>query len=67
MGITIDERFHRDLTEAVRRLVDHFQPERVYLFGYRAREEDHEDSGCNILVVVEESFFTFAAAPTHFT
>ena len=55
MGITVDERFHPDLTEAVRRLVEHFQPERIYLFGSRARGDHREDSDYDILVVVAES------------
>ena len=55
MGITVDERFHPDLTEAVRRLVEHFQPERIYLFGSRARGDHREDSDYDILVVVRES------------
>lgn len=55
MGITIDERFHPDLTEAVRRLVEHFQPERIYLFGSRARGDERDDSDYDILVVVNES------------
>ena len=55
MSIKIDERHHPDLVEAIRRLVDHFQPERIYLFGSRARGDAREDSDYDLLVVVRES------------
>jgi uncharacterized protein len=54
MGITVDERFHPDLAEAVRRLVDCFQPERIYLFGSRARGDARDDSDYDILIVVRD-------------
>lgn len=54
MGINVDERYHPDLAEAVRRLVDCFQPDRIYLFGSRARGDAHEDSDYDILVVVPD-------------
>lgn len=53
MGITVDKKFHPDLEVAVRRLVDFFQPERIYLFGSRARGDAREDSDYDVLVVVE--------------
>jgi predicted nucleotidyltransferase len=39
------------LDDIVRRLVDAFRPERVYLFGSRARGEGGPDSDCDLLVV----------------
>lgn len=55
MGITVDKRHHPDLGEAVRRLVVLFQPDRIYLFGSRARGDARDDSDYDILVVVPES------------
>ncbi|MBI3965322.1 MAG: nucleotidyltransferase domain-containing protein [Chloroflexi bacterium] len=43
------------LGEAVRRLVELFQPERVYLFGSQARSEANEHSDYDILVVIRDS------------
>lgn len=43
------------LAEIVRRLVDAFQPERVYLFGSKARGDAGPDSDYDILLVVPES------------
>ena len=43
------------LAEMVCRLVDALQPERVYLFGSRARGEAREDSDYDLMVVVSES------------
>lgn len=43
------------LAEMVRRLVDTFQPERVYLFGSKARGESDLDSDYDLLVVVPAS------------
>ncbi|CAN5146488.1 hypothetical protein BH23CHL1_BH23CHL1_17770 [soil metagenome] len=48
------------LDEVVRRLVDAFQPERIYLFGSRARGDHHEDSDYDVLMVLREP-----AVPTH--
>ena len=42
------------LREAVRRLVDYFQPERIYLFGSTARGDDRPDSDLDFLVVVPD-------------
>jgi predicted nucleotidyltransferase len=42
------------LAEMVRRLVAELQPERIYLFGSRARGEPHEDSDYDFLIVVRE-------------
>ncbi|HEX3246003.1 MAG TPA: nucleotidyltransferase domain-containing protein [Chloroflexota bacterium] len=42
------------LDEIVRRLVDTLAPERVYLFGSRARGDAQEDSDYDILVTVRE-------------
>jgi uncharacterized protein len=43
------------LAEAVRRLVRTFQPERVYLFGSRARGDAEADSDYDLMVLVRES------------
>jgi predicted nucleotidyltransferase len=42
------------LSEIVTRLVTELQPERVYLFGSRARGEAHSDSDYDLLVVATE-------------
>jgi predicted nucleotidyltransferase len=42
------------LAEIVRRLVETLQPERIYLFGSRARGEARPDSDYDLLVVVKE-------------
>ncbi len=40
------------LAEIVRRLVEALRPERIYLFGSRAREDATEDSDYDVLVIV---------------
>ena len=40
------------LAELVRRLVDAFQPERLYLFGSRARDEADADSDYDLLMIL---------------
>jgi len=47
------------LAEIVRRLVEAYQPERIYLFGSQARGEAGPDSDYDLLVVVPDD-----AAPT---
>ena len=42
------------LAEIVRRLVETYQPERVYLFGSHARNEAGPDSDYDIMVVVAD-------------
>jgi len=42
------------LNELVRRMVDVFQPERIYLFGSRARDEWGPDSDYDIMVIVPD-------------
>ena len=42
------------LTELVRRLREAFQPERIYLFGSKARGEAGPDSDYDLLVVVPD-------------
>ena len=51
-----DAAAHRDprLTEIVRRLVDAYKPERVYLFGSTARGDGGQDSDYDILLVVPD-------------
>lgn len=43
------------LAEIVRRLVDAYQPERIYIFGSKARGDQGPDSDFDLLVVVPES------------
>ena len=43
------------LDETVRRLVDTFQPEQIYLFGSRARGDSQADSDYDLMVVVSDS------------
>lgn len=42
------------LTEIVRRIVDLYHPERIYLFGSTARREAGPDSNYDLLVVVSD-------------
>jgi predicted nucleotidyltransferase len=42
------------LSEVVCRLVGEFHPQRVYLFGSRARGDAHDDSDYDLMLVVEE-------------
>jgi len=44
----------RTLAELVRRLVEAYQPERIYLFGSRARGEASPDSDYDLLLVVPD-------------
>lgn len=48
---TYDQR----LDDAVRRLVEALHPERIYLFGSRARGDYADDSDWDLMVVVPES------------
>lgn len=43
------------LAEIVRRLVDAYEPSRVYLFGSRARGDAGSDSDYDIMVIVPDS------------
>lgn len=43
------------LDEIVARLVKAYEPERVYLFGSRARRDDGADSDYDLLVIVPDS------------
>ncbi len=42
------------LAEAVRRLVEAYKPERIYLFGSKARGDDGPDSDYDLLVIVPD-------------
>lgn len=42
------------LAEVVRRLVEAYQPERIYLFGSRARGDGAPDSDYDLLLVVAD-------------
>jgi len=56
------ELFRRDarLAEAVRRLVAAYKPERIYLFGSKARGDDGPDSDYDLLIIVPDD-----APPEH--
>lgn len=43
------------LAEVVRRLIEAYQPERIYLFGSKARGDAGPDSDYDLLVVVPQS------------
>jgi predicted nucleotidyltransferase len=51
-AVVIDE---PPLAEAVRRLVEALRPERIYLYGSRARGDWHADSDYDLMVVVPSS------------
>ena len=42
------------IAEITRRLVDYYRPERIYLFGSAARDDDGADSDLDFLVVVPD-------------
>ena len=42
------------LTEIVGRLVEAYEPERIYLFGSKARGDEHSDSDYDLMVVVPD-------------
>jgi len=42
------------LSEIVRRLIEAYQPERIYLFGSKARDEGNPDSDYDLLMVVPD-------------
>ncbi len=42
------------LSEIVRRLIEAYQPERIYLFGSKARDEGSPDSDYDLLLVVPD-------------
>lgn len=46
---------HGKLTEVVRRLVEVYAPERIYLFGSTARGDSDVDSDLDVMVVVADS------------
>jgi len=45
----------QELTEIVRRLVAAYQPERIYLFGSKARGDSGGDSDYDLMVVTPDS------------
>lgn len=45
---------HPDLAEIVRRLIEAYRPERIYLFGSVARGEADADSDYDLLLVVPD-------------
>lgn len=42
------------LAEMVRRLVEAFRPDRIYLFGSRARQDVHSDSDYDLMVILPD-------------
>jgi predicted nucleotidyltransferase len=48
-------RENKELTEIVRRLIDAYRPERIYLFGSRARSDFGGDSDYDLMVIVPDS------------
>ncbi len=44
----------RSLAEAVRRLVDTYHPQRIYLFGSNARGDSGPDSDYDLMVIVPD-------------
>jgi len=52
-GAAILER-HADLAEIVRRLIEAYQPERIYLFGSVARGDADADSDYDLLLVMPD-------------
>jgi predicted nucleotidyltransferase len=51
----LDETEARALAEIVARLVDAYDPERVYLFGSKARGDQGPDSDFDLLLIVPEA------------
>lgn len=51
----LDERANSELAKVVLRLVEDFQPERIYLFGSQARGDATDESDYDLLMVVPES------------
>ena len=49
------------LVEMVRRLVDAYDPDSIYLFGSRARDEARHESDYDLMVVVRSSEMAFTA------
>jgi uncharacterized protein len=42
------------LAEVLRRLIEAFKPERIYLFGSKARGDDHRDSDFDLVILVSD-------------
>jgi predicted nucleotidyltransferase len=54
MSIEQEPRSDPQLDEILRRLIATYSPERVYLFGSAARNEQHIDSDYDLLLVVSD-------------
>ena len=57
IGVVDEEILSQDpvLAEIVKRLVEAFEPESIYLFGSKARGDDGPDSDYDLMVVVSDS------------
>lgn len=55
MATNVRKQTNPELATAVHRLVKMFEPDRVYLYGSRARGDSNQDSDYDIMVVVPES------------
>ena len=54
MGLSLSSLDDGDLAEIVRRLVEAYEPERVYLFGSKARGDAGADSDYDLMLVVPD-------------
>jgi len=54
MGTSLSSLDDDDLAETVRRLVEAYEPERVYLFGSKARGDAGADSDYDLMLVVPD-------------
>jgi predicted nucleotidyltransferase len=52
---SLDEAQARELASIIEQLVTAFQPERVYAFGSRARDDAGPDSDVDLMVVITDS------------
>ena len=47
-----DQEAQEKIQEMVHRIADQFHPEKIYLFGSRARGDNHPDSDVDLLIVM---------------
>jgi hypothetical protein len=53
-SVHVKRRQQASLDEIVRRIVEAYQPKRVYLFGSGARGDEHLDSDYDLMVIVPD-------------